>query len=37
MLQVQYSTTHKRRAFENLNVEDQKALAQLANAYDLLS
>lgn len=39
MLQVQYSTahTHKRRAFEKLNVEDNKDLAQLAGAYDLLS
>lgn len=39
MLQVQYSTahTHKRRAFEKLNVEDNKELAQLAGAYDLLS
>ncbi len=38
MLQVQYSTahTHKRRAFEKLNIEDQKALAELAGAYDLL-
>lgn len=38
MLQVQYSTahTHKRRAFEKLNVTDNKALAQLAGAYDLL-
>lgn len=39
MLQVQYSTahTHKRRAFEKLNIEDNKDLAQLAGAYDLLS
>jgi two-component system invasion response regulator UvrY len=39
MLQVQYSTahTHKRRAFEKLNVADHKDLAQLAGAYDLLS
>ena len=39
MLQVQYSTahTHKRRAFEKLNIEDNKALAQLAGAYDLLN
>jgi two-component system, NarL family, invasion response regulator UvrY len=39
MLQVQYSTahTHKRRAFEKLNIEDNKGLAQLAGAYDLLS
>lgn len=39
MLQVQYSTahTHKRRAFEKLNVEDNKDLAELAGAYDLLS
>jgi two-component system invasion response regulator UvrY len=39
MLQVQYSTahTHKRRAFEKLNVEDNKDLAALAGAYDLLS
>jgi two-component system invasion response regulator UvrY len=39
MLQVQYSTahTHKRRAFEKLNVEDNKGLADLAGAYDLLS
>jgi two-component system invasion response regulator UvrY len=39
MLQVQYSTahTHKRRAFEKLNVEDHKDLAALAGAYDLLS
>jgi two-component system, NarL family, invasion response regulator UvrY len=39
MLQVQYSTvhTHKRRAFEKLNVEDNKDLTQLAGAYDLLS
>jgi two-component system invasion response regulator UvrY len=38
MLQVQYSTahTHKRRAFEKLNIEDNKDLAQLAGAYDLL-
>jgi two-component system invasion response regulator UvrY len=38
MLQVQYSTahTHKRRAFEKLNIEDQKDLTQLAGAYDLL-
>lgn len=38
MLQVQYSTahTHKRRAFEKLQVSDNKALAQLAGAYDLL-
>lgn len=39
MLQVQYSTahTHKRRAFEKLNIEDNKDLARLAGAYDLLS
>ncbi len=39
MLQVQYSTahTHKRRAFEKLNIEDAKGLSQLAGAYDLLS
>jgi two-component system, NarL family, invasion response regulator UvrY len=39
MLQVQYSTahTHKRRAFEKLSIEDNKELAQLAAAYDLLS
>lgn len=39
MLQLQYSTahTHKRRAFEKLNIEDNKELTQLANAYDLLS
>jgi two-component system invasion response regulator UvrY len=39
MLQVQYSTvhTHKRRAFEKLNVDDNKDLTQLAGAYDLLS
>ncbi|SDG22117.1 two component transcriptional regulator, LuxR family [Dyadobacter soli] len=39
MLQVQYSTahTHKRRAFEKLNIEDNKELAILAGAYDLLS
>lgn len=39
MLQVQYSTahTHKRRAFEKLNIEDNKALTDLAVAYDLLS
>lgn len=39
MLQVQYSTahTHKRRAFEKLNIEDNKELADLAGAYDLLS
>lgn len=39
MLQVQYSTahTHKRRAFEKLQIEDNKELAQLAGAYDLLS
>ncbi|GGN12825.1 DNA-binding response regulator [Dyadobacter beijingensis] len=39
MLQVQYSTahTHKRRAFEKLNIEDNKQLADLAGAYDLLS
>jgi two-component system invasion response regulator UvrY len=39
MLQVQYSTahTHKRRAFEKLHVEDNKDLAQLAGAFDLLS
>lgn len=39
MLQVQYSTahTHKRRAFEKLNIEDPKELVQLAGAYDLLS
>lgn len=39
MLQIQYSTahTHKRRAFEKLNIEDNKGLAQLAGAYDLLS
>lgn len=39
MLRVQYSTahTHKRRAFEKLNIEDNKDLAQLAGAYDLLS
>lgn len=39
MLQVQYSTahTHKRRAFEKLNVEDNKSLTELASAYDLLS
>lgn len=39
MLQVQYSTahTHKRRAFEKLNIDDNKDLAQLAGAYDLLS
>jgi two-component system invasion response regulator UvrY len=39
MLQVQYSTayTHKRRAFEKLNIEDNKDLAQLAGAYDLLN
>lgn len=38
MLQLQYSTahTHKRRAFEKLNVEDNKGLTQLAGAYDLL-
>ena len=38
MLQVQYSTahTHKRRAFEKLNIEDNKGLADLASAYDLL-
>lgn len=38
MLQIQYSTahTHKRRAFEKLNIEDNKDLAQLAGAYDLL-
>lgn len=39
MLQVQYSTahTHKRRAFEKLNIEDNKDLAKLAGAYDLLN
>lgn len=39
VLQLQYSTahTHKRRAFEKLNIENNKALSQLANAYDLLS
>ena len=39
MLQVQYSTahTHKRRAFEKLNIEDNKDLSELAAAYDLLS
>lgn len=39
MLQVQYSTahTHKRRAFEKLNIEDNKELARLAGAYDLLN
>jgi Response regulator containing a CheY-like receiver domain and an HTH DNA-binding domain len=39
MLQVQYSTahTHKRRAFEKLNVEDNKDLTKLACAYDLVS
>lgn len=39
MLRVQYSTahTHKRRAFEKLSIEDNKDLAQLAGAYDLLS
>ncbi|PSL33767.1 LuxR C-terminal-related transcriptional regulator [Dyadobacter jiangsuensis] len=39
MLQVQYSTahTHKRRAFEKLNIEDNKELTDLAGAYDLLS
>jgi two-component system invasion response regulator UvrY len=39
MLQVQYSTahTHKRRAFEKLNIEDNKDLAKLASAYDLLN
>jgi two-component system invasion response regulator UvrY len=39
MLQVQYSTahTHKRRAFEKLNIEDIKDLSRLAGAYDLLS
>lgn len=39
MLQVQYSTahTHKRRAFEKLNIEDNKELSALAAAYDLLS
>lgn len=39
MLQVQYSTahTHKRRAFEKLNIDDNKGLANLAAAYDLLS
>ncbi|SEJ59687.1 two-component system, NarL family, response regulator NreC [Dyadobacter sp. SG02] len=39
MLQVQYSTahTHKRRAFEKLNIEENKELADLAGAYDLLS
>jgi len=38
MLHVQYSTahTHKRRAFEKLNIEENKDLAQLASAYDLL-
>lgn len=39
MLQVRYSTahTHKRRAFEKLNIEDHKELTQLAGAYDLLA
>lgn len=39
MLNVQYSTahTHKRRAFEKLNIEDNKDLARLAGAYDLLN
>lgn len=39
MLQVQYSTahTHKRRAFEKLNVEDNKDLTKLACAFDLVS
>lgn len=39
MLQLQYSTahTHKRRAFEKLNIADNKSLSQLAQAYDLLS
>ena len=38
MLQVQYSTahTHKRRAFEKLNVEDNRDLAKLAGAFDLV-
>ena len=39
MLNVQYSTahTHKRRAFEKLNIEGNKDLARLAGAYDLLN
>jgi DNA-binding NarL/FixJ family response regulator len=39
MLQVQYSTahTHKRRAFEKLNIENNKDLTELAGAYDMLS
>jgi len=39
MLQLQYTTayTHKRRAFEKLNIEDNKSLAQLAEVYGLLN